>query len=193
MKVYFMITEGGNNVVITDGETAKVYDAAPTGIFEGIDLYADDAADQIKDHFEKLYESGELNGYNEMYSENEVDFEDIEEELEDATLVFDTKQKEIPGMIEKAAKINGHFEIDGKKYVLIHEAYISGDHFESTAICTTDETNEDFDYPVYKVTFDITNENFEEMDDISDACDWKNPSEIEETIDFYDFETNCIY
>ena len=90
MKVYFLETNSGNNVVITDGETAKVYDAAPTGIFEGVDLYANDAADRIKDHFEKLYASGELNGYNDMYSENEVDFEDIEEELEDATLVFST-------------------------------------------------------------------------------------------------------
>ncbi len=88
MKVYFLETNSGNNVVITDGETAKVYDAAPSGIFEGIDLYSDDATEQIKNHFEKIYASGELNEYNEIYSENEVDFEDIEEELEDATLVF---------------------------------------------------------------------------------------------------------
>ena len=44
MKVYFAKTDGGNQVIMTDGETAKIFDAAPTGVFEGIDLYAEDAA-----------------------------------------------------------------------------------------------------------------------------------------------------
>ena len=51
MKIYFEKTNGNNLVIITDGETAKVFDAAPSGIYEGIDLYADDAVELLKNHF----------------------------------------------------------------------------------------------------------------------------------------------
>lgn len=51
IKIYFEKTNGNNIVIITDGETAKVFDAAPSGIYEGIDLYADDAAELLKKTF----------------------------------------------------------------------------------------------------------------------------------------------
>lgn len=51
MKIYFEETNGSNLVIITDGKTAKVFDAAPSGIYEGIDLYADDAAELILESF----------------------------------------------------------------------------------------------------------------------------------------------
>ena len=89
MKVYFLETNGGNMVIITDEETAKIFDAAPSGIYEGVDLYSEHAADQLADTFNKINECGELNDYVEIYSETEVDFEEIKEELEDATLVFE--------------------------------------------------------------------------------------------------------
>lgn len=89
MKIYFEKTNGSNLVIMTNEETAKIFDAAPSGIFEGIDLYTDDAVDQLRKHFSDLEESGELNGYNEIYSDNEVDFSDILPELEEATLVFE--------------------------------------------------------------------------------------------------------
>lgn len=89
MKIYFEKANGNNNVIITDGETAKIFDAAPSGIYEGIDLYSKDAAEQLAEHFNGLEESGELNDYADMYSANEVDYEDIAEDLEDADLIFE--------------------------------------------------------------------------------------------------------
>lgn len=89
MKVYFERTEGNNLVIITDGENAKVFDAAPSGIYEGVDLYAEDAADQLREKFQALEESGELNGFNDIYSPDEMPLEDLAEELEGAELVFE--------------------------------------------------------------------------------------------------------
>lgn len=90
MKVYFEKTDGGNQVIVTDGETAKIFDAAPTGVFEGIDLYTEDAEEQLRKHFEDAENAGELNGYNEMYSENEINFEEaLADELEEAILIFE--------------------------------------------------------------------------------------------------------
>lgn len=91
MKVYFEKTDGNNNVIITDGETAKIFDAAPSGIYNGVDLYADDAADQLKAKFEEQEASGELCDFFEIYSAYEMPLEDIAEELEEqeAILVFE--------------------------------------------------------------------------------------------------------
>lgn len=91
MKIYFEKTNSTNQVIFTDGETAKIYDAAPSGIYEEIDLYEEDAEEQLRKHFSKLHETGEMNGYNDMYSENAVDFDDIAAELEEneATLIFE--------------------------------------------------------------------------------------------------------
>lgn len=92
MKVYFKKTNGNNLVIITDGETAKVFDAAPSGVYDGVDLYADNADEQLKKRFQELEAAGELNGYNEIYSPDEMQFEDIEKELEEleAELVFES-------------------------------------------------------------------------------------------------------
>lgn len=87
MRTYFLKTN--NTVIITNGETAKIFDAAPSGIYEGIDLYSENAAEQLKRRFSQLSADGELNDYQDIYSPNEVAFEDIEEELEDAVLVFE--------------------------------------------------------------------------------------------------------
>lgn len=94
MKVYFERTNGNNLVIFTDGETAKIFDAAPTGIFEGVDLYADDAADQLRARFRGLEESGELNEFDDIYSPEEMPLEDLAEELEAAELVFEKKRRE---------------------------------------------------------------------------------------------------
>ena len=63
MQIYFKKTNGNNLVIITDGETAKIFNAAPTGIYEGVDLCAEDAADQLRDRFHALSESGDLNDF----------------------------------------------------------------------------------------------------------------------------------
>lgn len=85
MKVYFT----NNTIIITDGITAKLFDAAPSGIYEGVDLYSADAADQLRKHFRELEKSGELNDFCDIYSKNEMDLEDLEEEIEAAECVFE--------------------------------------------------------------------------------------------------------
>ena len=89
MKIYFKETNGNNLVIITDDETAKIFDAAPSGIYEGVDLYAEDAADQLRDRFKELEEAGELNDFNDIYSPDELPVEELDEELEGAELVFE--------------------------------------------------------------------------------------------------------
>ena len=89
MKIYFEKTNGNNLVIITDGETAKVFDAAPSGIYEGVDLYDQDASEQLRERFRELEEAGELNEFNEIYSSDEMPVEDLAEELEVAELVFE--------------------------------------------------------------------------------------------------------
>ena len=91
MKVYFMKTNGDNLVILTDGETAKVYNASPSGIYEGVDLYADDTAEKLKEHFTALDSAGDLNYYRDIGAEDEIPFADITNELEetDAELIFE--------------------------------------------------------------------------------------------------------
>ena len=102
MKIYFEKTNGNNLVIITDGETAKVFDAAHTGIYEGVDLYAEDAADQLRARFQGLEEAGELNDYSDIYSPDEMPLEDLAEELEGAELVFEKEwEKKVMKKIDK--------------------------------------------------------------------------------------------
>lgn len=89
MKIYFEKTNGNNLVIITDGETAKVFDAAPSGIYEGIDLYADDAAELLKNHFQQLEKDDDLNDFDDIYSPDEIPVEDLQDELDAAELVFE--------------------------------------------------------------------------------------------------------
>lgn len=89
MKIYFEKTNGNNLVIITDGETAKIFDASPYGVYEGVDLYAEEAADQLRGKFAALDNAGELNGFNDIYSPDEIPLEDLAEELEGAELVFE--------------------------------------------------------------------------------------------------------
>lgn len=88
MKVYFERTNGNNLVIVAEGRNAKIYDGAPSGIYAGVDLYAEDAADQLRARFQALDEAGELNGFDEMYGEEvEIDNQ-LFEGLTGADLVF---------------------------------------------------------------------------------------------------------
>ena len=84
MKAYFGKTNGNNVVIITDGITAKIFDGAPDGKFEGVDLYSENVLEELR----ALFESAEIPDFSEMYSENETDFSEIEEELEESKLVY---------------------------------------------------------------------------------------------------------
>lgn len=89
MKIYFTKTNGNSLVIITDGETAKVFDAAPSGIYDGVDLYSINAAEQLKKHFLDLDSSGNINNYYDIWSDNEISFSEIENELENSEIVFE--------------------------------------------------------------------------------------------------------
>ncbi len=94
MKVYLEKTDSDNNVIITNGEMAKVFNGSPDGTYEGVDLYADNAADLLSQRFKELERIGELQSFDEIYSSNEVPFEDIKEELEAyaAELIFENEE-----------------------------------------------------------------------------------------------------
>ena len=85
MKAYFEKTNGNNLVIITDGITAKIFDGAPDGKFEGVDLYAEDTTGELK----ALFKNAEMPDFSEMYSGNEVDLSEIEEELEECELLHE--------------------------------------------------------------------------------------------------------
>lgn len=88
MKVYFERTNGNNLVIVAEGRNAKIYDGAPSGIYAGVDLYAEDAADQLREKFQALDEAGELNGFDEMCGEKVRIGHDLFAELADSELVF---------------------------------------------------------------------------------------------------------
>ena len=89
MKIYFEKTNGNNFVIITDGEMAKIFDAAPSGIYEGVDLYAEDAADQLRARFQELDEADELSDFDDLGGEEIRIGHDLFTELAcDAELVF---------------------------------------------------------------------------------------------------------
>lgn len=88
MKIYFERTNGNNLVIAAEGRSAKIYDAAPSGIYAGVDLYAEDVADQLREKFLELDEAGELNGFNEMGGEEIKIGNNLFDELTGAELVF---------------------------------------------------------------------------------------------------------
>lgn len=91
MKIYFQKTNGSNSVIITDGEMAKVFDAAPSGIYEGVDLYDENVADQLRKRFRELDETGELNDFYNIYSPNEMPLEYVKNEIKNhSELIYDT-------------------------------------------------------------------------------------------------------
>ena len=87
-KVYFLKTNDYNNVVITDGITAKIYGGEPTGIYNGVDLYAEDATEKLQAVFKAQEEAGELQTFEELYSSEEVTAEEIAEQLEDLKPIY---------------------------------------------------------------------------------------------------------
>lgn len=124
MKIYFEKTNGNNLVIITDGETAKIFDAAPSGIYEGVDLCAEDAADRLRDKFQALEASGELNDFNDIYSPDEMPAEELAEELEMAELVYETQREEkMKVNFEQLKQLN----YDDGKALLLSMGYVAGE------------------------------------------------------------------
>lgn len=88
MKIYFERTNGNNLVIAAEGRGAKIYDAAPSGIYEGVDLYAEDAAEQLREKFQALDDADELSDFDELGGEEVKIGHDLFEELAEAELVF---------------------------------------------------------------------------------------------------------
>lgn len=89
MKVYFLKTNSNNLVIATEGRNAKIFDDASSEIYAGVDLYADDAADQLRARFQELDEADELSDFDDLGGEEIRIRHDLFTELaRDAELVF---------------------------------------------------------------------------------------------------------
>ena len=91
MKIYFDKENGNNQILITDGKTVKCFDALPSGIFEGVDLYADDTVDKLRRRYQELEASGEVNPYEDINCADEYEYEELIDEIEAAELVYSTE------------------------------------------------------------------------------------------------------
>ena len=105
MKIYFV-----NNVIVAaEGRDAKITEAAPSGIFEGVDLCAADAADQLREKILELDEAGELNSFNELGGEEVEIGAVLLGELVDAELVFSDGEGIEVWSVEIAPDFNDDF------------------------------------------------------------------------------------
>lgn len=96
MNIYFEKDNGGNNVIIAENGHAKIYNGAPSGIYEGIDLYAKDAEKNLIEHFAVLANRNDLNDYNEIDchgGEIELDIKELEQHAEYLSLVYSNDKK----------------------------------------------------------------------------------------------------
>lgn len=67
-QVYFLKTYDYNEVVFTDGLTAKFYGNVNSGFFEGVNLCESGAVEKVKAVLEKMQKSGELEKFDNLYS-----------------------------------------------------------------------------------------------------------------------------
>lgn len=88
MKIYLVETNGNNMVVFTEGETAKCYDCAPTGMFADVDIYSDSAELDLTKYFAES-DFLKLVSYYDLYSSNEIMYEDFMEEECEKIIVWD--------------------------------------------------------------------------------------------------------
>lgn len=80
MKIYLLKTLAGNNIVFEENGMAKIKDYAPDGKIDGVDIYGENAIEELRQYFASI--ADELY-YNNIYSDIEYDFAEIKEEIED--------------------------------------------------------------------------------------------------------------
>ena len=89
MKIYFTKTNDYNCIIFAEGTEYIMRGCEPSGLFDGtIDIYADDAADQLRAYFQNLDSSGELNDFDEMPGDREEISHEIIGILADSEIVF---------------------------------------------------------------------------------------------------------
>lgn len=79
MNIYLLKTNAYNEIVFESNGTAKITESAPSGKFEGIDLYGESAVEELKDWFANNADDID---YNDIYCENEYDFKNILNDVE---------------------------------------------------------------------------------------------------------------
>lgn len=91
MRIYFAKGDKGNFLIVTSAGTAKFSYPDEDGMFEGgVDLYADDAADELRKVFSELKRFGWLRDFEAVYCPEEQEIgEEVLEKLKSAELVFD--------------------------------------------------------------------------------------------------------
>lgn len=106
--------------------------------------------------------------------------------------------------IEEMKQDNGHFEINGREYVLTEQASFKSDpspsidgwemddYYSARAICQADETDEDGYQKCYLVRWEILESYDPERAGEDFACDWDSPESVEELCE-YSLETGCYY
>lgn len=90
MKVYFIRTNdyNCNCIVFAEGQEAIIEGCEPSGTFEGIDIYAEDAASRLKTVLEALNDAGDLNDFSQMPGDRQEIGHDLFEQLASAELIF---------------------------------------------------------------------------------------------------------
>lgn len=81
MRVY--LQKENRVLVFVEEDQVKIYDSAPTGYFEGVDLYAEDAEDKLRELFAGLEKSGELNSFWEIGILEEDFTQELQDEMEE--------------------------------------------------------------------------------------------------------------
>lgn len=108
--------------------------------------------------------------------------------------------------IKELEENNGAFDYEGKHYVLLQQAYITGTgnaddnyaFYTATAICTEDHPDENGWQPCYDVAWDMSKEYIEwceehnDWSDEGDACDWEHPASVTTTYKEYSLTKNYI-
>lgn len=99
----------------------------------------------------------------------------------------------------------GSVEFDGKKYILIQDAYLDDicigdvciDGQVSRTVYTADAIKDGGDcpdengyVPLYRVEWRMINP---EMEDGGDRCDWCNPSDVSITNSMYNIEEDSVF
>lgn len=107
--------------------------------------------------------------------------------------------------IEEMKQENGHFEINGREYVLTEQASFKSDpkqgaygcemmdnYYSARAICPADGTDEDGFQKCYVIRWEILPTYDPETDSEDCACDWDEPESIKESGE-YSLETGRHY
>ena len=93
MKIYLTKTNDYNCIIFAEGTEYIVKGCESDGMLDGvINIYADNATDQLRAYFQKLDNSGELNDFDEMPGEREEISHEIIGILADSEIVFSSEQ-----------------------------------------------------------------------------------------------------